>query len=65
MDKCTEITFRGSDRDFNTMDQKVDHLKTVKDLGIQVADNLIWKRHIDEQLMKANKSYTFSTGTLQ
>ena len=55
MDKCTKITFRGSDRSFNILDQKLDNSKTVKDLGIHVSDNLTWKMHIEERLRKANK----------
>ena len=55
MDKCTKISFRGSDRNFNIMDQKLDHSETVKDLGIHVSDNLTWKIHIEERLRKANK----------
>ena len=55
MDKCTRFTFRGSDRSFNILDQKLDQSKTVKDLGIHVSDNLTWKLHIDERLRKANK----------
>ena len=34
MDKCTKNTFRGSDQNFNIMDQKLHHSKTVKDLGL-------------------------------
>ena len=55
MDKCTKITFRGSDRSFNILDQKLDNSKTVKGLGIHVSDNLTWKMHIEERLRKANK----------
>ena len=56
MDKCTKITFRGSDRCFNILVQKkLDHSKTVKDLGIHVSDNTTWKIDIDERLRKANK----------
>ena len=34
LDNFTKITFRGSHRNFNILDQKLDHSKTVKDLGI-------------------------------
>ena len=63
MDKCTKITFRGNDRSFNILDQKLDHSKTVKDLGIHVSDNLTWKTHIEERLRKAKKCFTFSADT--
>ena len=59
MDKCTKIIFRGSDRSFNILDQKLDHSKTVKDLGIHVSDNLTWKMYIKERLRKANKVPNF------
>ena len=56
IDKCTKITFRGGDRNFNIIDQKLDHSKTVKDRGIHVPDNLTWKIHIEERLRKANSA---------
>ena len=59
MDKCTKKTFRGSDRSFNILDQKLDHSKIVKDLGIHVSDNLTWKMHIEERLRKANEVLYF------
>ena len=37
------------------MDTKRDESKTVKDLGIVVAEDLTWKAHIDKRLKKANK----------
>ena len=55
MEKCTKITFRGSDRSFNILDQKLDNSKSLKDLGIHVSENLTWKMHIEERLRKANK----------
>ena len=55
MDKCTAITFRGSNRSFNILDQKLDDSKTVKDLGMHVSDDLTWKMQIEERLRKANK----------
>ena len=55
MEKCTKITFSGSDRNFNIMDQKLDHSKTVRDLGIHISHNLTWKKHIEERLRTANK----------
>ena len=55
MDKCMKITFRGSDRSFNILNQKLDHSRIVKDLGIHVSDNLTWEIHIEERLRKANK----------
>ena len=45
MDKCNKITFTGSDRSFNILDQKQDNSKTVKELGIHVSDKLTWKTH--------------------
>ena len=58
MHECTKTTFRGSHRNFNIMDQKLDH-PNLKDLGIHVSDNLIWKIHIEERLRKANKVLYF------
>ena len=46
---------RGSDRNLNIMDHKLDSSKTVKDIGIHVSDNLTSKIHIEERLRKANK----------
>ena len=48
-------TFRGQDRSYKLMDAKLDKSKTVKDLGISVAEDLTWKAHIYERLRKANK----------
>ena len=55
MDKCWKIIFRGRDRDFQLMDEKLKRSKTIKDLGILISEDLSWKAHIEERLKKANK----------
>ena len=59
MDNCTKITFRGSDRNSNILDQKLDHSNPVKGLGIQVSNKLTWEMHIEERLRKANEVLYF------
>ena len=55
MDKCAKKTFRGQDRSYKLMDANLEESKTVKELGIFVAEDITWKAHIDKRLKKANK----------
>ena len=55
-DECAKVMFRGKERSYKLMSAKLDKSKTLKDLGIYVAEDLIRKAHIDERLKKAKKT---------
>ena len=55
-DTCAKFMFRGKDQSYKLMTAKLDESKTLKDLGIYVAEDLIRKAHIDERLKKAKKT---------
>ena len=55
-DTCAKVMFRGKDQSYKLMTAKLDESKTLKDLGIYVAEYLIRKAHIEERLKKAKKT---------
>ena len=55
LDKCAQITFRGKKQNFDIVGEDLANADIVKDLGINIKDDLSWSKTIEERLRKANK----------
>ena len=55
VDKCAILNIRGPEKDFELLNQNLNSLQAVKDLGINVRKKLTWSAHINAMLNKANR----------
>ena len=55
VDKCAILNIRGPEKDFELLNQNLNSLQAVKDLGINVRKKLTWSAHIDARLNRANR----------
>ena len=55
VDKCAILNIRGPEKDFELLNQNLNSLQAVKDLGINVSKKLTWSAHINARLNKANR----------
>ena len=54
VDKCAILNIRGPEKDFELLDQNLNSLRAVKDLGVNVSKKLTWSALINARLNKAN-----------
>ena len=57
VDKCAILNIRGTEKDFELLNQNLDSLQAVKDLGINVSKKLTLSAHIKATLNKANRVF--------
>ena len=57
VDKCAILNIRGPEKDFELLNQNLNPLQAVKDLGINVSKKLIWSAHINAMINKANRVF--------
>ena len=55
VDKCAILNIRVPEKDFELLNQNLNSLQAVKDLGINVSKKLTWSAHINAKLNKANR----------
>ena len=55
VDKCAMLNIRGPEKDFELLNQNLNSLQAVKDLGRNVSKKLTWLAHINASLTKANR----------
>ena len=55
VDKCAILNIRGPEKDFELLNQNLNSLQAVKDLGINVRMKLTWSAYIDARLNRANR----------
>ena len=56
VDNCAILNIRGPEKDFELLNQNLNSLQAVKDLGRNVSKKLTWSAHIIARLNKANFS---------
>ena len=54
VDKWAILNIRGPEKDFEPLNQNLNSLQAVRDLGINVSKKLTWSAHINDRLNKAN-----------
>ena len=55
VDKCAILNIRRPEKDFELLNQNLNSLQAVKDLGINVSKKLTWSAHINARPNKANR----------
>ena len=55
VDKCAILNIRRPEKDFELLNQNLNSLQAVKDLGINVSKKLTWSAHINARFNKANR----------
>ena len=56
VNKCAILNIRGPEEDFELLNQNLNTLQAVKELGINVSNKLTLSAHINARLNKANRS---------